>query len=395
MLTSPQGGEAVARALAEDDPSSLAAATRLRAAFPAPLAAAALTQAGLRHKAEAKLGARASDFLVTPGGLEQASRWTVAQWRAQEVAATGARRVVDLCCGLGVDAAAFSDAGLEVVAVERDPATAQLATANLQGRVRVVVGEAQSVVPTLANEPDTVVFCDPARRTARGRSWDVADLSPPWPFVEDLLRAAIPAVVKLGPGFPARLIPAAVSARWVSDGGSLVECGLWGGFEPDVRVREAVVLPGEHRLTAVADLPAPAAEAPRVGQCVYEPDPAVIRAGTLGTLAQSLQALPVAPEIAYLVSDSAQLSPFATGFEVLETFAWRPRLLGEWAKVHRVGVLEIKKRGLDLDPADVRRRLRLRGDQSATVIMTPTAQGAVCLVVQRIGDPPRPAWHSA
>ena len=50
----------------------------------------------------------------------------------------------------------------------------------------VRTGSAEDLWPTLA-DPGTAVFCDPARRTDRGRSWRVEDLSPGWSFVLDLL----------------------------------------------------------------------------------------------------------------------------------------------------------------------------------------------------------------
>ena len=46
-LTTAEGGAAIALALAQSDPDSLAAAATLRRSFPPELAAAALTQAGL------------------------------------------------------------------------------------------------------------------------------------------------------------------------------------------------------------------------------------------------------------------------------------------------------------------------------------------------------------
>lgn len=395
MLSSADGAQAVAAALSESDPESLAAATRLRTAYPAPLAAAALTQAALRRRAEFKLGSRAGAFLVTADGLEQASRWDVAAWRARHVAASGARRVIDLCCGLGVDAAAFAEEGLEVLAIERDPATAVLARANLHGLATVVAGDAVDVVPDAAVEPGTVVFCDPARRTARGRSWDIGDMSPSWAFVEGLLAGTTPAVVKLGPGFPDRLIPAAVAARWVSVDGDLVECGLWSGMSVRSGDREAILLPAGDRLPVDTDPPPAASRGPRVGDIVYEPDPAVIRSGAIGTLCRFLDAEPIAQRISYLLSQTARPTAFARAFEVLRVDPWKQRLLAEWAAAHDVGVLEIKKRGVDLDPARVRRQLRLRGSRSATVIVTPSAIGTVCLVVRRVDDRTPDAWHSA
>jgi hypothetical protein len=50
---------------------------------------------------------------------------------------------------------------------------------------------------------------------------------------------------------------------------------------------------------------------------------------------------------------------------------------------NRIGTLEIKKRGLDVDPAALRRRLSPKGPRSATLVLTPTPDGAAALVVRR------------
>ena len=168
------------------DPDSLAAATALRSRFPPDVAAAALTQIGLRRSARTKLGERADSMLFTRAGLEQASRAAVAAHHADRFVAAGVHRVVDLGCGIGADALALLDAGLEVVAVDADPETASIARANLGDRAEVLVGDAVELAPTLLGGPGVAAFADPARRTSRGRSWRMEDLSPPWSLRRDV-----------------------------------------------------------------------------------------------------------------------------------------------------------------------------------------------------------------
>src|SRR5215218_1291069 len=214
--------EALEAADAEDDPGSLAAATRLRARFGPELAAAAASQVELRRLARAKFGDMANRMFFTRGGLEQASRPEVADYHAHRLAAEGVRRVVDFGCGIGADAMAFARAGLKVVAVQ------------------------------LLRTSDGV-FCDPARRTSSGRVWRVEDFTPAWSFVLRLLDRIQPAAVKLGPALPHRLIPADVDAEWVSHRGDTVEVCLWGG-PTSSGVRSAMILP-DHRLVVPSQLP--------------------------------------------------------------------------------------------------------------------------------------------
>ncbi|MFT4166413.1 MAG: class I SAM-dependent methyltransferase [Microlunatus sp.] len=378
-LATSAGREALAMAQAQPDADSLAAATALRARFPVELASAALTQVGLRRTAKAKLGDRADQLLFTRTGLEQASRAVVAAHHAERFVAGGVRRVVDLGCGIGTDALALVEAGLEVVAVEADPETAAVAQANLGERAEVLLGDAVELAPSLLT-PGTAAYADPGRRGAHGRSWRTEDLSPPWSFVTSLLAGDRVAGVKLGPGLPHRIIPAGVEAEWIGDRGDTVEVGLWSGpgSLPDSRV--ALLLP-DHRL--VVDREAPPLPVGSIGSVIYEPAGAVIRAGGIAQLGADLGARLLHPDIAYLTADQLRPTPYATAFEVLEVHPYSEQNLRRWARDQRIGTLEIKKRGIDLDPAALRRRLKLRGTGSATVIVTRTADGATSLVVRR------------
>ncbi|MDR0283950.1 MAG: class I SAM-dependent methyltransferase [Propionibacteriaceae bacterium] len=389
-LVSPAATAAIARAATFAEPSSLQAGTALRRDLTPDQAAAVLDLVALRRRAEKKLGPQAARLFLTRDGLEQATRWDVARWRAGHLAALGAERVVDAGCGLGVDALACRIAGLRVTAIERDPVLAVLAAANLAsdqpggaaGATATVVCAALETVDLPRDEEQTALFLDPARRNPYGRSWDVADLSPSWATVQSLLeRTRGPVVVKLAPGFPRELLPEDASVTWVSHRGDLVETTLWPGLATG-GTREAVVLAGEHehRLTAGDDRPAPGP----LDRYLYEPDPAVIRAQATGTLARRVGAHLVAPGLAYLTGGDHVATPFAEPFEIEEGFPFSERALRSWARSRNIGTLEIKTRGQGIDPAQLRRTLRLRGERPALVILTPTTAGAMVLVAHRL-----------
>ena len=65
------------------------------------------------------------------------------------------------------------------------------------------------------------------------------------------------------------------------------------------------------------------------GKYLYEPDPAVIRAHLVGTLARQLDAAPVDPQIAYLLGDGLRHTPFADAYEVLDRFPYGNKRLQE------------------------------------------------------------------
>ncbi|MGD7704845.1 class I SAM-dependent methyltransferase [Microlunatus sp. Y2014] len=387
-LVGDEGAVALATAAAQPDVDSLAAATRLRRDHDPELAAAALQQVALRRRARTKFGDAADDLFLTADGLEQASRPVVSQWRAARFAERGVTRVVDLGCGIGADALAMARAGLDVVAVELDPATAEIARANLSPYgVEVVVGDAVELAADLLG-PGVGVFCDPARRTERGRTWRVDTFRPPYDFVTGLLPGRV-GCIKFGPGLPYELVPAGSDTTWLSVTGDVVEASVWSpavgtpGQSGDRRA--ALLLPSGDEIVVRPEAPTVGP----VGRFLIEPDGAVIRAGAVDTLAVRLAAHRLDPQIAYLTTDEPPDTPYGVGFEMVGSFPWKEKVLRAWVRDHEIGTLEIKKRGIEVDPATLRKRLHLKGSGSATIVITPSLEGARVLVVRRLEVPSR------
>jgi THUMP domain-like len=361
--------------------------SELRAAGHSPkLVATVLTQSRLRAKAAAKFGDFATRMLFTESGLEQATRLRVAALHAGRFAAAGARRIGDLGCGIGGDAMAMAAIDLDVVAVEADEVTAAVASYNLAPFPNARVEQADAAEVDLSDID--AVFLDPARRTHghtdTRRLTDPADYSPSLDFAFGL-RSKRAVGVKLGPGFDRSLIPDEAEAQWVSDNGDVVELGLWFGVlgRPGVR-RAALVLSsaGAAELTAQED--SPDAETGPLGEIFYEPDGAVIRARLIGDLARSLNARMLSNGIAYFSSDSDIPTPFATRYRVLETLPSKEAELKRALRDRGIGTLEIKKRGVDVDPAALRRRLALHGERSATIVLTRVQGRHRALLVERL-----------
>lgn len=355
---------AAAQSVTEADPVRRAA--QIRRMLPLELATAALGQAELRARAQDKFGPQAAELYFTADGLEQATRRELADHRARRFAATGVASVLDLCCGIGADALGFGRVGLTVTAVERDPATAAIAEANLAGLAPpalVEVGEAEAADWRSAES----VFLDPARRSDRGRTFDPRAFSPPFEFTLQVLTEARLAAAKLSPGLRHELIPAALEAEWVSFRGGVKEAVLWSsGFRSDRVTRRATVLSAGAQLTD-AD-PVEAAVRP-IGAYLLEPDGAVIRAGLVQQAAAALDAARIDEHLAYLTAHAPTASALARSFRVLEVLPYSVRRIKAELRQREVGILEIKKRGVDVDPAALRRALKPSGPNSLTLLL--------------------------
>lgn len=361
--------------------------TRLRRDGHSPdLVSAVVGQARLRTRARAKFGELAERMLFTRAGLEQATRLGIAARHAARFRDAGFTRVADLGCGIGGDALGLAGLGLRVTAVDADAVTAGIAAYNLApfgSDVEVRLGTAEE---TDLSGSDAV-WLDPARRTA-GHSETARtrpeDWSPSLDWVFDLAER-LPVGVKLGPGLDRGLIPDDVEAQWVSADGSTVELVLWSGAlaRPGVR-RAALVIRGEqaHELTAETD----AADQPTrdLGAFLHEPDGAVIRARLIGDVARTLEAGMLDEHIAYLTSDAALTSPFVSTFRVREVLPADERALAKALRERDIGRLEIKKRGVDVDPAALRTRLKLRGSASATLLLTRIGTRRTAILADRV-----------
>jgi SAM-dependent methyltransferase len=375
LLTDDGQALLAAAATAEGTPLQVQAALR-RQASP-EYVAAALSQVELRQRAVAKFGDLAARMYFTPDGLEQATRLVVAGHRAARLRAFGAASVIDLGCGIGGDLIAFSRAGITAAGVDSDPERVAVASANLAALGlpgAVTVADATEV----DHSPFAVAFADPARRGGRGRIMDAEGWTPPWSFVESLLRRD--ACVKVAPGIPHDLIPGDVEAEWISDHGEVKEAALWAGALATTARRATVI--GDGGLATLTDEDDPGAPVRPVGEFLYEPDGAVIRAGLVTAVAAGVQGGLVDEHIAYVTGDASYVTPFARGYRVLEELPYREKQLRAALRERGIGRLTIKKRGVDVTPEALRKRLALSGDQEATIVLTRVAGSGTCLLVQ-------------
>lgn len=381
LLTDP-GQELLAAAVGLADEEPLRASDRLRRTTPGAQAshvAAALTQAVLRRRAVVKFGDLAAGMYFTPDGLEQATRLPVAEHRAGRLIAFGTRTLIDLGCGIGGDLIAAARAGITAAGVDLDPVRVAVAEANLAALGldgAVLVADATGVDATHFD----VAFADPARRTARGRSFDVDDWTPSWSFVTGLLSRD--ACVKTAPGIPHDLVPAGVEAEWVSDHGEVKEAALWSGRLATTTRRATVI--GDGGLATLTAEDDPGGEVRALAGFLYEPDGAVIRAGLVTAVAAGVGGGLLDEHIAYVTSDARFRTPFARGYEVLEQVPFREKQLKAALRERGIGSLSIKKRGVDVVPEQLRKRLDLHGDNAATLVMTRAAGEGTALLVRAL-----------
>lgn len=387
FFASPLGQSALEQAA--QLPAGLAGLSALRkAGCDADQAGWALDQVRLRAKAETKFGPEAAGMLFVQEALEQASAREVACWRAERLVGTvgAGARVLEVGAAVGGDTLALARAGIELCAAELDPIRAALLAWNLRvagcaAQVEVLAGDAlgQSWSGLRA------VFADPARRYAGRRVLGLEEGSPTLTQLRGIGCAEL--LVKAAPGLAREEVPAELGLAFVSCGGELKESLLAGGelraaFGADPGEGRAFVLPGPFELRGPRELPARVA-AP--GVYVFEPDPAVIRAGLIRRLGQDLGAWQLDPRIAFLSGNEPADSPFAGCYAVLEAGPMRRKVLSRWTRARGASRVDVKQRGLRGDPGQVSAGLPTKkGGPVLTLFLYQTDDGPQALLCARV-----------
>jgi SAM-dependent methyltransferase len=389
-LTSPDAEPYLAEACASaprDSPlDELAILTRLRKRLSPDQARLVVEQVVLRRRASAKFS-HAEQMFFTAVGLEQATDETIAAYKAARFPRYG--RAVDFCCGIGGDLLALGRRG-HAVGIDRSPPAANRAAANCRA-VRSIVGDEfcaaveQTDVATARAAACDAWHIDPDRRPA-GRRTTHVDLHEPNTATIDALRTANPhGAVKLAPA--ADLPPAwldQAECEWISRGGECRQLVAWfGQLARQTGSRRATLVDGAtpHTFVGRADLSPPSVE--RLGRYLYEPDAAVLAAGLVGALAEEYLIAAAHPGCVYLTADRRLDTPLLAAFEVVDEMPFDLRRLRAYVAEHRLGTLEIKKRGIDVDVERLRRELQPSGEGAASLILVRRGDRVTAAVCRR------------
>lgn len=191
----------------------------------------AVTQVECRRRCRSKLPEllKCDDFRF-PSVLaaEQCTSELLARYHAGLVA-EGAR-VLDLTCGLGVDAFTMARRVAEVTVVEIDPVKARCAGRNAAAlglnNVRVVCADAVEYVRTVDDGAFDAVYIDPARRGYGGRRlFSLTDCSPDVvALMSQLRRVARKVIVKASPMLDVAMVERQLPGCGVTVLGTPREC---------------------------------------------------------------------------------------------------------------------------------------------------------------------------
>lgn len=341
----------------------------------------------LRRRAAAKLAElpETSRWLFTDEALQQASAAPVARHRAHRIAAAAPDAAVhDVTCSVGTELAVLSELTDRLLGSDLDLVRLAMACHNVGG---VAVVRADALAPVSRG---TVVLADPGRRGGGRRRFDSADYQPALDQLLDVYSDRDIAV-KVAPGIDfaqIRQLGFDGEIEVTSWRASVREACLWSPGLAGAGVRRrATILDRDEQIT---DAEPDDCEVRPAGRWIVDPDGAVVRAGLVRQYAARYGLWQIDPDIAYLSGD--ELPDGVRGFEVLETLAYSEKRLRQVLTARDCGALEILVRGVrdvQADPDGLRRRLRLRGAQALSVVITRIGTGAAARAIAFVCRPSR------
>jgi hypothetical protein len=356
--------------------------------YPPQLARPALEIAILRGEAGVKFPF-AERMYFTREALQQASSWQVSTYRARRY--HGFDALIDLGCSVGGDTLALAEVA-PTMGIDQDPLRLCMAQENVRSmnpshEVSFLQADLLSPIPISPIHSSSALFFDPARRAGGRRLYSVKDYRPPLSVVHDWL-PKYPAVgVKISPGVHLdELAGYEAELEFIAWRGKLKEAALW--FGPlRTTSRRATILPGPHTLSSENDFqrsPPLAISEPR--SYIYEPDPAILRAGLVRDLGVQLEAVQLDPEIAYLTAERRLPTPFARAWVVEDWFPFGLKRLRAYLRGKGVGRVTVKKRGSPIKPEELIRELRLSGDAERVVFLTHLQGKPITIIAQSVRD---------
>lgn len=287
----------------------------------------------------------------------------------------------DVTCSIGTEGSALTEAGLHYLGSDLDPARTRMARHNLAGTPHHLIFRADALAP--ASRSADVILADPARRDGGRRITDPAKLIPPLPTLIDAWPGSEMAI-KCAPGLDFSGWESLVSLSSVA--GAVKEACLYTpGLSGGAR-REAVMIDREGRVDRIDDRAEDHAGeelAAAPGRFIIDPDGAVVRAGLVRHYAVREGLWMLDERIAYLTGN--RLPAGRTGFEFIEQVPLKK--LRSALAAHDCGSLEILVRGVDVDPDQLRRKLKLRGSRPMAVVCTRIGSVGVALICgPRMGE---------
>jgi hypothetical protein len=349
------------QAVAQSNEPELALQRVLRNQYADELVRGAIELHEVRQRAARKFS-HAAQMWLDRVGLEQATSEPVARHKAARF--TG--EVDDLGCGIGGDTLALA-AQCQVRACDLRPSACLMTAWNAE--VYEVGHHVETDVVDVVEHPGDapLVHIDPDRRAQGPRAVRIENYEPGLDFLHRQLETRTGGAIKVSPAsnFGGKFPDCEIEL--VSVQGECKEAIVWFGSLSRGVSSRATLLPSG--ATVAADPLSVRVDERPPGAFVYDPDPAVVRAGLVDTVADQLGLGRLDADEEYLTGDARVMSEFVRSFEVLAVLPHNLRRVAQFFRQRPFGEVAIKCRHVPTDAETWRRKLPLEGSEPAVLII--------------------------
>jgi hypothetical protein len=389
-LVGPEGSGLLAE-LSRQAGSLAALAERLKRRFSPERVHLALEQIELRRRAAGKFPDAQKMFFL-PETIQQATDFYVARYKARLFPA--GEPVAEICCGIGGDLLGLAARG-PVTAVDLSDAALVVAEAN----VRRLLPEKNARDCQFCAEDArqfrvdrfTAWHIDPDRRAGGRRTTRLENYQPGPATIDRLLLECPNGAIKLAPATetPERWQREA-ELEWIARDRECRQQVAWfGDLAGKPGLRRATTLrsrPDRSMIVGTvvgeANLRSPVVD--RLGRYVFDPDSAVIAAGLTGQLARQHALAAIHPAASYLTGDDPIDEACLQCFEVTDELPFDRKRLRALVRGRGIGRLEIKVRGVEGNPDQIRRELHLQGSDEAVLLIARAGRRVMAILARRI-----------
>ncbi|MFC1757496.1 hypothetical protein ACFL2H_01850 [Planctomycetota bacterium] len=340
-------------------------------------------QVRLRAKAAAKFP-EGGELFFTSIGLQQSTDSMIARYKSTRF--VGLDTIADFCCGIGGDLNRLGAVGC-AIGYDRDPLHVLLANANCAA-LGVKAEAKQQDVTTIDPNAFDAWHIDPDRRASGGRTIQPDHFQPSTVTLQSMLCRNPIGAVKMAPATPTD-VPWLQEAEleWIGHSRSCQQVVAWFGElarNPTQRVA-TLLRPNEPPVSFVGEEEPPNV-VDQIDEYIFEPHSAVLAASLAGTLANSVGLDAVIPGGGYLTGRQPHASPLLSAFRVLEATSFRPKKIRKRLANLGCGIVEVKQRGVNVDPTMLQKRWRGEGNRGLTVLVTRRGKSIIAIIVERVVD---------
>ena len=363
-------------AISASTPTELSSQRKLRETFDEELVRAALSVHEARQRATDLLP-DADQLWLTRVGLEQCTSREVAAHKAKRFSQSAS--VSDLCCGIGVDAAAIAEHA-QVTAIDTAAAMCLRTEWNAAIWHRSEHIRTQCADVTSLDWAGKIVHVDPDRRSGRDRPTKRLELyQPSLEWMQKLTRTAAGGGIKVSPASNFLQKFPGCEIELISLKGECREATVWFGSLAGEHAFRATALPTGETISA-DPLSAWTNVVPAAAEYIFDPDPAIVRSGLLDVMAEQYSIQRLDAEEEYLTGSECVTSGFVTAFRIEAVLSGNLKDLKQHLRTAPSTHYEIKCRRIPTNADTVRRQLPT-GTAAPRVIFFARISGRGTIVV--------------